>query len=95
MIFDREQTIRAMADAAWAIHFPYSTPDQVDLLMQCDEAAASLPIAVRAVTEVLRPFIQQRAIVCRAAPGEYGPERPWLDLQCLIDQIEAACEAQR
>lgn len=57
-------------------------------------AGAALPIAVRAVTDRVREVANIQAISCHAAPGEYGPERPWLDLLALLDQIDAELEGE-
>lgn len=53
------------------------------------DAGLMLPVVVRHVTDRVRAAANLNAISCHAAPGEYGPERPWLDLLALLDEIDA------
>lgn len=53
------------------------------------DAGVMLPIAVKAVTDRVREGANLQALSCHASPLEYGPERPWLDLLALLDQIDA------
>lgn len=53
------------------------------------DANAVLPVVVKYVTDRVREMANLQALSCHASPLEYGPERPWLDLLALLDQIDA------
>ena len=85
----REQIIERMARAEWGIVWPNSDPALASREFIRTTAAALRRSSVRAVTDRVREMANLQALSCHASPLEYGPERPWLDLLALLDQIDA------
>lgn len=79
----REQiAARAVAEVSW-------TMDSHGFRIAAAHAAAGVSAGAKAVTDRVREGANLQALSCHASPLEYGPERPWLDLLALLDQIDA------